>query len=76
MSIISIWPQAVRAYITSAATDGEELAIIWFNNTASLRGGPTVITDTSRAEMLTYIPTVAGGETSIGAGNIYLCITH
>ena len=61
--------QAVRSYITTTITDGEELAIVWFSSSASERVGLTVIDDASRADLLTHIPTSPGGFTSIGSGN-------
>ena len=44
------------------------LGVVWFSTSAERIANLTEITDSSRAELLDSIPTVAGGYTSIASG--------
>ena len=53
--------QAVRIYISNGVNDGEQVAIVLFNRTATLAVGLTTITDTTRTQKITRTYSLTAG---------------
>ena len=60
--------QGCSTFIQSIARDGEQVGIVVFAATARENAPLTVISNTTRQELLDALPPNANGGTSIGAG--------
>lgn len=66
--------QGCSNYISNIILDGEYLGVVWFNASAHPIANLTLIDNTTRGEMVGYVPTGPGGGTSIGSGKCAYCI--